>query len=292
MAPCIGSADGTVMRSATPPGPPISPMQQAQRFAEGGVGLIRECHALLGDTFTLQLGSSMPPFVVLCNPEDVLQVFQNKEGAFSGGEGNRAALVHIPMGESFLMALEGKAHRAMQVMLGGIFKNAESDLAEGIRWRTELLVDSWQHPDVLYIREDIQRLALGVIFGLLFNEPLTRLERRAVEATKRMLDTTVLGNEPNMGGAALTFWRKRDEVFKVFEEAIEPRRRGQFRERRGRAMGPSTSGKQQGMSWRLPAQLQQAQGTRRNWVVADEIPPSNRIGRLLVDSSHGASDNQ
>lgn len=161
MAPCIGSADGTVMRSATPPGPPISPMQQAQRFAEGGVGLIRECHALLGDTFTLQLGSSMPPFVVLCNPEDVLQVFQNKEGAFSGGEGNRAALVHIPMGESFLMALEGKAHRAMQVMLGGIFKNAESDLAEGIRWRTELLVDSWQHPDVLYIREDIQRLALG-----------------------------------------------------------------------------------------------------------------------------------
>lgn len=208
---------------SVPPGPSSSPMEQTAAFVNEPEAFLRQSYEDYGACFTIRL-AFMPPMVVVAAPDLIEGIFKNKTD-YDGGAGNRATGVDEAMGSTFLMALDGHAHRKMQRQLKSLLNAGVEHFGNRIRAATLERLAEWSLRDPVSLREEMQLLALELAADLMIGPERSERRRRILGLLKSMLDTTVSDDRPNMLGALLGFWPLRQRVFEEFDRIIEAHRR-------------------------------------------------------------------
>src|ERR1051326_4955571 len=109
-----------------PAGPALSPEETTFRWLAQPYGLLDECAAALGDTFTLRF-TRFGTHVVVAHPDDVHDVLTADREALHAGRGN--ALLSPILGASSLLVIDGDRHLAQRTRLQPPFRRAR--IAEG-----------------------------------------------------------------------------------------------------------------------------------------------------------------
>src|ERR1043166_5695183 len=104
-----------------PAGPALSPEETTFRWLAQPYGLLDECAAALGDTFTLRF-TRFGTHVVVAHPDDVHDVLTADREALHAGRGN--ALLSPILGASSLLVIDGDRHLAQRTLLQPAFRSA------------------------------------------------------------------------------------------------------------------------------------------------------------------------
>jgi cytochrome P450 family 135 len=176
------------MRVPLPPGPDESPLRQTVAWVRRPIAWLDECSGSYGETFTLRL-ASMPPMVMLSNPEAVREVFTGDPEVLRSGEAN--ALLATMLGHRSLLVLDGAEHlRERRLMLPPFHGERMRRYRELISAVAERQIATWPVDAPFRTAPSFRHIALEVIvravFGVEEPERMTRLMR----ALRRMLDAT------------------------------------------------------------------------------------------------------
>ena len=149
-----------------PPGPTAPTPWILMRWMRDPVGLLDECRARYGETFTIRLGA-MPPLVILSNPEHVREVFASAGDDMHGGK--IAEALRPFLGERSVIVLDGAEHKTMRRLVMPPF-HGERMHAYG-REMVELThasIDQWPVGREFPIHEPLQGITLDVILRTVF----------------------------------------------------------------------------------------------------------------------------
>jgi cytochrome P450 len=107
--------------AALPPGPGISPEDQARIWLESPCGLLEACHRKYGDLFTLRLGD-FGTMVIVADPEGAGRLFKAPPGDYECRHFNDS--YRYVMGDNALFVQDGGAHRRLKRMMMPPFRGA------------------------------------------------------------------------------------------------------------------------------------------------------------------------
>jgi cytochrome P450 family 110 len=214
-----------------PAGPPLTPDEQTFRWLARPYDFLRECHAALGDTFTLSIKGWPAPHVVMCDPAAIKQVMLGSANVFYAGRGN--ALLRPILGPSSLLTLDRAEHIRQRRMLLSAFRaermRAYSALTRDL---TRRAVAQWPRGKAVGVQDLMLDLSLDVILFAIFgmgddSAAMSALKPRMAEFL-RLIST---GLSPQQAGvsdapspAQLRLQQLQTETDALLLEAIERRR--------------------------------------------------------------------
>ena len=149
-----------------PPGPSLSPDQQARLWIERPLELLNDCSRQFGDVFTLQLGA-LGATVMFGDPEAVRTIFGAPPHSFECRQFNES--YRYVMGDHALFLQDGENHRRIKrVMVPLLCHESMEGHARAIcRIACETFEDGAGHR-TLSVRPLMHELALRVLMKLVF----------------------------------------------------------------------------------------------------------------------------
>jgi cytochrome P450 len=171
-----------------PPGPPEAPRRQILAWVRRPFAWLDECSRSYGETFTLRL-ASMPPMVVLSNPQAIREVFTGDPEILRSGEAN--ALLATMLGHRSLLVLDGADHlRERRLMLPPFHGERMRRYGELISAVAEREIARWPARAPFRTAPSFRHIALEVIVRAVFGVEEPERMKRLTRALRRLLDAT------------------------------------------------------------------------------------------------------
>jgi cytochrome P450 len=155
------------------------------------LAFLEHCHARYGSRFTVRL-SGQSPFVVLCDPEEIKQVFTAPPDVLHPGAG--AYILEPVVGPNSVILLDEEPHMHQRKLLLGPFHGESMQRLENVMAElAEAELETWPLEQPLALHPRFQRLTLEIILRTVFG-----LERGAQLDSLRELLTELLafGDSP------------------------------------------------------------------------------------------------
>jgi cytochrome P450 len=168
-----------------PPGPAEPAAIQMSEWIVRPTALLRRCHARYGEPFTLRIGWSDAPMVLVSDPTDIKRVFAADPGVLQGGASS--SVLEPFAGPRSILLIDGAEHlRQRRLMLPPFHGEALA------RWRGTVAqlahqeLDRWQAGTPVRAHQRMQTLTLEVILRVVFGTGDPELR----DAIRRTLDMT------------------------------------------------------------------------------------------------------
>jgi cytochrome P450 len=213
-----------------PPGPREPSWVQALAWWTRFVPFMERCRARYGSRFTIRLFGS-PPFVLVCDPGEVREVFTAPPEVLHPGEGAR--ILEPVVGRHSLILLDEDAHLAQRRLMLPAFHGAQIARLAGVMTQVATEeVDRWPRHQRLALHARLQALTLEIILRTVFGlDEGPRLDRvRGLMAEVLSIGTHPLSIVPPLQRdlGPLTPWarfvRRREEVDAELFALIDERR--------------------------------------------------------------------
>ncbi len=158
----------TTVNASLPPGPEISPEQQARQWIERPLELLDACARQFGDVFTLQLGA-LGSTVMFSHPEAVRTIFQSPPHLFACQHFNES--YRFVMGDHALFLLDGERHLRLKRTIAPLLchENLETRARE-ICMVTRQMVDAWSTNPSQQVPPLIHKFALHILSQIVFGD--------------------------------------------------------------------------------------------------------------------------
>jgi cytochrome P450 len=175
-----------MMRSMPlPPGPPEPAAIQMTEWIVRPTALLRRCHARYGEPFTLKIGWSDAPMVLISDPADIKRVFAADPEDLRGGASS--TVLEPFAGPRSILVLDGKEHlRQRKLMLPPFHGEALARWRQTIAQLAHDELDRWAPGVPLHAHRRMQVLTLEVILRVVFGTGDPQLR----DAIRRTLDMT------------------------------------------------------------------------------------------------------
>jgi cytochrome P450 family 135 len=194
-----------------PPGPREPAAVQMCEWIVRPTALLRRCHARYGEPFTLRIGWSDAPMVIVSDPADIKRVFAAGAGVLRGGESAR--VLEPFAGARSILLLDGAEHlRQRRLMLPPFHGEALA------RWRGTIAalaageLDRWTAGTPVRAHRRMQVLTLEVILRVVFGASDPELR----DAIRRTLDMTT--SLPRL--VAMSLMQDRPGPWRRFTDAV------------------------------------------------------------------------
>ena len=216
-----------------PPGPRMPPALQALGWWNRAIPLMERARRRYGNRWTLRLPAT-PPFVMICEPDQVKQVFTASPDVLRPGAG--AVILEPIVGRRSVLLLDGAEHlEQRRLMLGAFHRDRMERLTDLVDEVAERELHSWPRNEPIELHPRLQSLTLEVIlravFGLESGERLVRLREGLTQVLE--LGTGPAGLTPPLqhrfGGRGpwAKFLAVRDLTDELIYEQISERRANQ-----------------------------------------------------------------
>jgi len=173
------------MHENLPPGPRMPALLQTLGAWSRPTAFLQRARNRYGRRFTTRL-LGQPPLVMICDPEEIKQVFQAPPDVLHPGEGAR--ILEPIVGRHSVILLDEASHlEQRKLMLPAFHGERMQRLAGLIDELAEREIDSWPREQAIELHPRLQRLTLEVILRAVFG-----LERGAQLDRLRELLTQIL----------------------------------------------------------------------------------------------------
>jgi len=173
------------MHENLPPGPRMPALLQTLGTWSRPTAFLQRARNRYGRRFTTRL-LGQPPLVMICDPEEIKQVFQAPPDVLHPGEGAR--ILEPIVGRHSVILLDEASHlEQRKLMLPAFHGERMQRLAGLIDELAEREIDSWPREQAIELHPRLQRLTLEVILRAVFG-----LERGAQLDRLRELLTQIL----------------------------------------------------------------------------------------------------
>src|SRR5947209_1048374 len=158
-----------------PPGPRMPSLLQTIAWWSRPLAFLERCRARYGSRFTVRL-SGQSPFVVLCDPEEIKQVFTAPADVLHPGAG--AYILEPVVGPNSVILLDEEPHMHQRKLLLGPFHGESMQRLEGVMADlAESELETWPLEQRIALHPRFQRLTLEIILRTVFGlERGARLE--------------------------------------------------------------------------------------------------------------------
>jgi cytochrome P450 len=168
-----------------PPGPPEPAAIQMSEWIVRPTALLRRCHARYGEPFTLKIGWSDAPMVLVSDPADIKRIFAADPQVLRGGASS--TVLEPFAGPRSILVLDGSEHmRQRKLMLPPFHGDALARWRETIAALAEEELNGWQPGVRIRAHRRMQVLTLEVILRVVFGTGDPELR----DAIRRTLDMT------------------------------------------------------------------------------------------------------
>jgi cytochrome P450 len=174
------------MRTDLPPGPRTPPLVQMAGWWSRPTAYLERCRARYGRRFTIRL-PGQPPFVLLCDPEEIKQVLTAPPEVLHPGEGARQVLEPVVGPNSVILLDEAPHLQQRKLLLPAFHGESMQRLSALMDELVEREVDAWPRGEALTLHPRLQRLTLEIVLRAVFG-----LERGAQLEELRSLLTEIL----------------------------------------------------------------------------------------------------
>jgi cytochrome P450 len=176
---------------ALPPGPPWPALVQSVGFWSRPLAFLRRCRERYGPVFTIRLPLT-PPFVMLCDPEDIREALTAPPDVLLPGSGAR--VLEPIVGRHSVILLDGDAHMEQRKLLLPAFHGERMRRLTGlVEAVAEHEVASWPDTEEVALHPRLQRLTLEVILRAVFGlRPGPRLDA----LRERLAAMLAFGDDP------------------------------------------------------------------------------------------------
>ena len=215
-----------------PPGPSAPSWLQTTRWWTRSVPMMEDCRARFGKRFTIKLLGT-PPFVLLCDPAEIKQVFTAPPEVLHPGEGAR--ILQPVVGSFSLILLDEDAHLSQRRLMLPAFHGEQIARLIGVMAQVAGdEVDRWPRDEPIALHARLQALTLEIILRTVFGlDEGARLDRLRALLT----DVLAIGTSPvsllpplqrDLGPRTPwgRFVRARDQVDAELYALIDERRAG------------------------------------------------------------------
>jgi len=162
----VNLSEHSSLASPLPPGPSISPEDQARIWLESPCGLLEACHRKYGDLFTLRLGD-FGTMVIVANPDAAAQIFKAPMGEYECRHFNDS--YRYVMGDNALFVQDGDAHRRLKRMMAPPFRGAGLG-AHGAHIRQVALDAAKDWDGTVRLRPLLHEITLTCLLGFVFGD--------------------------------------------------------------------------------------------------------------------------
>ncbi len=168
-----------------PPGPREPAAIQMSEWIVRPTALLRRCHARYGEPFTLRIGWSDAPMVLVSDPVDIKRIFAAGPGVLQGGASS--SVLEPFAGPRSILLLDGSEHlRQRRLMLPPFHGEALARWRETIAALAHAELDTWETGRPVRAHTRMQTLTLEVILRVVFGTGDPELR----DAIRRTLDMT------------------------------------------------------------------------------------------------------
>jgi len=168
-----------------PPGPGEPAAIQMTEWIVRPTALLRRCHARYGEPFTLKIGWSDAPMVLITEPADIKRVFAAEPDVLVGGASS--TVLEPFAGPHSILVLRGPEHlRQRRLMLPPFHGEALARWRETIAQLAHDELDRWAPGAAIHAHRRMQVLTLEVILRVVFGTGDPQLR----DAIRRTLDMT------------------------------------------------------------------------------------------------------
>jgi cytochrome P450 len=168
-----------------PPGPPEPAAIQMTEWIVRPTALLRRCHARYGEPFTLRIGWSDAPMVLISEPADIKRVFAAGPEELQGGASS--TVLEPFAGPRSILVLDGSEHlRQRRLMLPPFHGEALARWRDTIAALADDELDRWEPGVAIQAHRRMQVLTLEVILRVVFGTGDPQLR----DAIRRTLDMT------------------------------------------------------------------------------------------------------
>jgi cytochrome P450 len=148
-----------------PPGPTTPPWWNLLQWLIRPCQFLEECRARYGDTFTFK-ASGFETSVFISNPEDIREIFTEKQEHFDSGKAND--LTGFLLGNYSIALLDGSSHKRQRKLLMPPFHSQNIfNYGKMICDLTEQVTSNWQTGQRLIIYRVAEEITLRVILAAL-----------------------------------------------------------------------------------------------------------------------------
>jgi cytochrome P450 len=173
------------VKGELPPGPRMPPALQTLGFWSRPTAFLERARERYGSRFTLRLVGS-PPFVMICDPDEIKEIFQAPPDVLHPGEGAR--VLEPVLGRYSVILLDEAPHLEQRKLLLPAFHGERmARLAGLIAELADAEVESWPRGEAIALHPRLQQLTLEIILRAVFG-----LERGARLDELRELLTKLL----------------------------------------------------------------------------------------------------
>jgi cytochrome P450 len=168
-----------------PPGPSEPAAIQMSEWIVRPTALLRRCHARYGEPFTLRIGWSDAPMVLVSDPADIKRIFAADPKVLRGGASS--TVLEPFAGPRSILLLDGAEHlRQRRLMLPPFHGEALARWRDTIAGLAEAELDDWASGTPIRAHRRMQVLTLEVILRVVFGTGDPQLR----DAIRRTLDMT------------------------------------------------------------------------------------------------------
>ncbi len=173
--------------TALPPSLPISPYRQFYRWAREPIPFLDECHAKLGEPFTIRFPGA-PPSVVFSHPDQVKEILAGDPNVFYGGVSN--AITGPVVGKESIFLADGDRHTYLRRLVAPPFTGARiRAYGDVIREIAEEAIRRWPRGAAFPINPAVHEISLDVVmrtvFGVQKGERFERLRGLCLDVMTR-----------------------------------------------------------------------------------------------------------
>jgi cytochrome P450 len=165
---------------------------QTMAWWSRSIPFLERCRAQFGKTFTVRfLGQH--PFVMLCDPADMKQVFTAPPDVLHPGEG--ATVLEPVVGPSSILLLDEDRHMAQRKLVLPAFHGDRMEALRGVVTEvTEAEIETWPRGERFPTHPRVQQLTLEVILRAVFG--LDREEPRLATLRELLTSMAAFGTNP------------------------------------------------------------------------------------------------
>jgi cytochrome P450 family 135 len=168
-----------------PPGPREPAALQMTEWIVRPTALLRRCHARYGEPFTLRIGWSDAPMVLVSDPHDIKRIFAAEPELLRGG--SSSTVLEPFAGPHSILVLHGAEHlRQRRLMLPPFHGEALARWRDTIAQLADAELDRWVPGMPIHAHQRMQILTLDVILRVVFGTGDPQLR----DAIRRTLDMT------------------------------------------------------------------------------------------------------
>jgi cytochrome P450 family 135 len=168
-----------------PPGPREPAAIQMSEWIVRPTALLRRCHARYGEPFTLKIGWSDAPMVLVSEPADIKRIFAAGPDVLRGGASS--SVLEPFAGPRSILLLDGAEHlRQRRLMLPPFHGEALARWRGTVAALAQAELDGWAPGEPVRTHRRMQVLTLEVILRVVFGTGDAELR----DAIRRTLDMT------------------------------------------------------------------------------------------------------